>query len=144
MKKSSKYNIVLTVVTVAEILLMLLSWFANFGPLRMTLTWTAYPLFSAFLFAAANIMSAKYRENAPVLGKLCAVSCLVYLPPHLLISERIGGEEYLFFGLVRTESIPAFIPVTGYVLLILSTAVVVAQAFFCVVARKKRKRATGN
>ena len=138
MKKSSKYNIVLTVVTVAEILLMLLSWFANFGPLRMTLTrMTAYPFFSAFLFAAANIISAKYRENAPVLGKLCAVSCLVYLPPHLLISERIGGEEYLFFGLVRTESIPAFIPVTGYVLLILSTAVVVAQAFFCVVARKR-------
>ena len=139
MKKTSKYNIVLIIVTAAEILLMLLSWFANFGPLRMTLTWTAYPLFSAFLFATANFMSAKYREGLPVLGKLCAVSCLIYLPPHLLISEKIGGEEYLFFGLIRSENVPQFLPITGYVLLILSTAVVVAQAFFCVVARKKRK-----
>ena len=138
MKKTSKYNIVLIIVTAAEILLMLLSWLANFGPyFRLFLTYTAYPFFSAFLFAAANFMSAKYRQTLPVLGKLCAISCLIYLPPHLLISEKIGGEEYLFFGLIRSEAIPQFLPITGYVLLILSNAVIIAQVFSCIVARKR-------
>ena len=132
-------KILIISVTALEIALMVLSWMANFGPLRLILSRIAYPVFSALLFLIANLRSVKYAEYSRPLRILTAVSCAVYMLPHLLISERIGGEEYLFFGLIRTESVPAVFPTIGYASLLLSTAAVVAQIFFCVLERKKRK-----
>ncbi|MBP5269497.1 MAG: hypothetical protein ILO42_00905 [Clostridia bacterium] len=135
----NKRVLTILIVSVVEVGVMLLSWAANFGPVRMILSRILYPVFSGVIFTAANLFATARGDRLPLLRRLTVLSCAVYLIPHLLISERIGGEEYLLFGLIRQPSLPAFTQYIGYAALIISTAVTVLQLFLCLAVGKKER-----
>ena len=136
----NKRVLVIFIVSLAEAGVMILSWAANFGPVRVFLSLILYPVFSGVIFTAANLFATARGDRLPLLRRLTVLSCAVYLIPHLLISERSGGEEYLLFGLIRQPSLPAFTQYIGYAALIISTAVTVLQLFLCHDMRKQRSR----
>lgn len=135
----NKRVLTILIVSVVEVGVMLLSWAANFGPMRMILSRIWYPVFSGVIFTAANIFATVRGERMRLLRRLTVGSCAVYLIPHLLISESIGGEEYLLFGLIRRPSLPDFIQYIGYAALIISTAVTVLQLFLSLAVGRENR-----
>ncbi len=91
---------------ILSVVIMSLSWIFNMGWFRVILTWIPLPLIHTIVFLLINIKTANKVSSFKRLKKYIILSCITYLLPYLLFPD--GGDAggmYLFFGLVRNDTI---------------------------------------
>ncbi len=91
---------------ILSVIIMFLSWIFNMGWYRVILTWVPLPLIHTIVFLLINIRAANNVSSLKSLRKYIILSCITYLLPYLLFPDGgdIGGM-YLFFGLIRNDTI---------------------------------------
>ena len=120
------------------ILLMLVSWFLNFGILRWVLTFLLFPLISSVLFFIGNFLTTRLRKLPRYALLLHILSYPVFLLPHLLLPDGDdAGNFYAFFGLIRGVEESAVLNVLSFALFFLSGLIGVGQIVLFFLLRKK-------
>lgn len=114
------------VISVFCVLIMLISWVFNMGWYRVILTWFMFPVIHSIIFLWVNFKVASEISRSNGLNKPLLVSCITYLLPYLIFPDGgdIGGM-YLFFGLIRNDTVANIMSMIAPIILIIHVAVLI-------------------
>ena len=111
-------------VIISSVFVTLVSWIFNMGWYRVILTWIPIPLIHTIAFLIINIKSANRVSIYKFLRKYIILSSVTYLLAYLLLPDGgdIGGM-YLFFSLIRNDSIANIMMYISLIIFIVNIAV---------------------
>ena len=115
-------------VTILCVVIMLLSWIFNMGWYRVILTWIPLPLIHTIIFLRLNIKASYKVSSYKSLGKYMVLSCITYLLPYLFFPDGGDlGEMYLFFGLIRNNTVANIMVYIASIALSLNIAALILE-----------------
>lgn len=120
------------------IVIMLASWLANFGWVRLAGTFMLIPLLHPMAFFIGNYLSAELFADHPKVRWMTVLSFITFLLPHLLIAD-VGdvGEAYVFFHWIENSTVAAITSSIGYAALVLHLTALIIQYVLVFLSRRK-------
>ncbi len=94
------------IVSVLFAMTAMVSWLLNFGWIRFIMTLLFIPVIHSIAFIIINNRSASYMDCSAKLKRYVTLSYITYLSGYLLFPDGGDvGQMYLFFGLIRSNTI---------------------------------------
>lgn len=119
------YKIIIIFVIIA-----IASWILNMGWFRVFLTWIALPFIHTVAFLLINMKSANRVSSYKKLKKYMILSCMTYLLPYLLFPDGgDGGGMYLFFTLIRNDTVANVMMYIAPIIFVVNIAVLILEYF---------------
>ena len=133
-KSDKSFQKGLRVITVASVIIALVSWIFNLGWYRVFLTWIPIPFAYTIAFLIINFKVIKRALEFTHLRKYILLSNATYLLSYLLFPDGgdIGGM-YVFFGLIKNSIVAG---IAMYAALILFVATVVILILECIALKE--------
>jgi len=118
----------------------LCSWI-NMGWIRVVLLWTSIPMIHTAVFLLINILAAGRVSCFKSLKPTVIVSCATYLLSYLLLPDMGDADfSYMFFTLIRNDTVNAVMLWVAPILCIVSFAVLIVELVqLIILTRKKHK-----
>ncbi len=136
--KSTKTQKLYSTVSIICVIIMLISWFMNFGWIRVIFTVIPLALVHVMAFVYIIHVAAKYTKQEKKLKLAMIVAQLTFVLSYVLLPDGAdSGEAYVFFGLIHSNNVAKICETVAIPLSMLNIALLVV--IFNIARSEKKK-----
>ena len=145
-RNGDKSKFIYVAISVLCVIIMVASWFLNFGWIRFILTLYMIPLIHAAVFVSTSNFSAAHVNQSKRLKIYTILYYVTYVLGYVTLSDAgDDGPMYVFFGLIRNSTIINISYYVSFIFSLAHAALFVLQIVEVIIVKRriaKSKKAT--
>ncbi|MBR5307615.1 MAG: hypothetical protein IKU43_02505 [Clostridia bacterium] len=140
-KAKRSYTKRVGILTAISVVIVIASWFLNFGLIRFAMTLSLIPVIHGIIYIVSNIIFSMYAEKLPRLVKTNILYIITYILPYIFLPDGGNvGEMYFFFGLVHSNFLAYIAYFASLLFALAHIALFILQIVFIVKIKRKEKQ----